>query len=182
MDLQELDVSRTVPTNAGMSGIWQPEAFAHIADLDSWEDDVAEDSALVRHIRAGEFVPINVGGDGAFQIAVRGRTGPETLSEREVRYRLISSEPYLLVSHGMLELGGLESVGNYSGAAKSGIPLTAGRYEVIIHLIDWKAEPGAADSSGKSAANALPDFVVEISSAQQADIPYRSDVQTFERA
>jgi hypothetical protein len=134
-----------------------------------------------RHVRAGEFVPINVGGDGAFEIAVRGRVGPSAVSEREERYRLVSSEPYLLISHGMLELGGLESVGNYSGAEKIEIPLTAGRYSVIIHLIDWKAEPGAADSTGKPTANALPDFVIVFSDAQSVDAAYRSKVDTFER-
>jgi hypothetical protein len=181
MEVREVDISCVVSTDAGMCGIWQPEAFAHVTDLDSWEDDVAEEGALIRYIRAGEFAPINVGGDGAFQIAVRGYAGIPTLSQREARYRLVTtSEPYLLVSYGMLELSGLEAVGSYSSGSKTQIPLVAGRYSVVIHLIDWKAEPGAVKSDGKAIAGALPDFVVELSSAQVSALKYRTQVQTFE--
>ena len=115
MELQDLESSYGVGTSAGLCGLWQPEAFSQVADLDSWEDEVADDSALIRHIGAGEFVPINVGGNGAFQVALRGRTSATVLSERETQYRLVSSKPYLLKSLGALELGGLESVGSYSG-------------------------------------------------------------------
>jgi len=182
MELPELDVSYAVVTSAGMCGLWRSDAFSWVTNLDSWEDEVADDSALVRHINAGELVPINVGGDGAFQIALRGRVDPSTLSERESRYRLVSSEPYFLVSDGELELGGLESVGTYSGAPKVNIPLAKGNYSVVVHLVDWKAEPGAADSNGKPSADALPDFVIEVSEALPIGTSYRSKVQTFERS
>jgi hypothetical protein len=180
LELRELDISQVVATAAGMCGIWQPEAFSHVTDLNSWEDDVAEDSALIRHIRAGEFTPINVGADGAFQIVVRGRVSSPALSEREASYLEASSEPYLLISNGMLELGGLEAVGSYTRAAKTRIPLTAGKYSAEIYLIDWKAEPGAADKSGGATAEALPDFIVTLSIARAAGELYRSRVETFE--
>jgi hypothetical protein len=181
MELRDLKSSYGVGTSAGLCGLWQPEAFSQVTDLDTWEDEVAEDSALVRQIRAGGFVPINVGGSGAFQVALRGRSAETTLSDRQTRYRLVSSEPYLLVSHGDLELGGLESVGSYSGAPKVHIPLAEGSYSVVVHLLDWKAEPGSTDADGKPAADALPDFVVEISYALPAGSAYRSKVETFER-
>jgi CdiI immunity protein len=88
MELQDLESSYGVGTSAGLCGLWQPEAFSQVADLDSWEDEVADDSALIRHIGAGDFVPINVGGNGAFQVALRGRTSATVLSERETQYRL----------------------------------------------------------------------------------------------
>lgn len=181
MELRDLDVSHPVGTSAGLCGLWQPEAFVHVTDLDSWEDEVAEESALVRHIGAGHFVPINVGGDGAFQVIVRGRTGDTTLSEREARYRIVSSKPYLLVSNGELELGGLESIGSYSGVPKVRISLLEGAYSVVIHLIDWKAEPGGATIEGKPTPSALADFVVEISEALPEGASYRTKVETFER-
>jgi hypothetical protein len=180
VELSELDISQVIATAAGMCSIWQPDAFALVTDLDSWEHEVAEESALIRHIRAGEFAPINVGGDGAFRITVRGSKHDPTMSEREAAYLETSSEPYLLISRGTLELGGLESVGYYTGAAKTRIPLTAGRYSVRISLIDWKAEPGAIDKNGRATAAALPDFIATLSVAQATNESYRSKVQTFE--
>jgi hypothetical protein len=182
MELQDLESSYGVGTSAGLCGLWQPEAFSQVAGLDSWEDEMADDSALIRHIGAGEFVPINVGGNGAFQIALRGRTSATVLSdEREAQYRLVPSEPYLLKSLGELELGGLESVGSYSGAPKIRIALAEGLYSVVFHLVDWKAEPGGADAAGKPTDNALPDFVVEISRELPPGSEYRTKVETFER-
>ncbi|MFD6530286.1 hypothetical protein [Streptomyces sp. NPDC060184] len=79
-----------------------------------------------------------------------------------MQYRLVSSQPYLLVSDGLVALGGLEAVGEYSGADRLRIPLDPGRYAVQVHLIDWKAESGALDANGKPGDNALGDFVIEI--------------------
>jgi hypothetical protein len=179
--LQDLNVSSPAVSRAGMFGLWRPEAFAQVADLDSWEDEVADNSALVRHIGAGEFVPINIGADGAFQFALRGRIGATTLSNREAAYCMVTSEPYLLRSNGSVELGGLEAVGSYSGEPKVKIPLDGGAYSVVISLIDWKAEPGAANAQGKPTADALPDFIIEVSDAQIREIAYRSKVETFDR-
>jgi hypothetical protein len=86
---------------------------------------VAEGSALEGRISVGAFVSINIGGNGAFQVAMRGVEAPGNLSERERPYLVVSSEPYLLVSEGVLGLGGLEAVGSYAGAEKVEIPLMA---------------------------------------------------------
>jgi hypothetical protein len=179
--LRELHISALVATSAGLCGLWQPQRFDHITELDMWEDEVADDAALAGHISAGAFVPINVGGDGAFQVELRGVEGPGRLTSRERTYLLVSSEPYLLVSEGSLELGGLEAVGGYSGADKIQVPLDAGRYSVIVHLIEWEAEPGSRDESGKPSASALPDFIVEIFEEPPGGLIYRSKVETFER-
>jgi hypothetical protein len=181
MRLLDLRTSALVVTNAGLCGLWQPERFLHITGLDAFEDEVADDSALERHIRAGAFVPINVGGDGAFQVELRGVESPGNLNSREQAYLLVSSEPYLLISEGSLELGGLEAVGSYSGAEKIQVPLDAGRYSVVVHLIDWEAEPGGRDERGDPSASALPDFIVEIFEERPGELKYRSKVETFER-
>jgi hypothetical protein len=181
MQLRDLNVSRAVATDAGLFGIWRTSAFAHVSELDQWEDEVAEDSALSRRIADGAFVPINIGGGGAFQVAVRGVESPGHLSEREREYLLVSSEPYLLISDGELELGGLEGVGNYSGAETVGISLDSGRYAVVVHLLDWQAEPGSRGSDGKPSPDALPDFIAEIFVDSRERPEYRAKVETFER-
>ncbi|MBC6451699.1 DUF6386 family protein [Actinokineospora xionganensis] len=167
------DPGRVVYTSAGLCAVWQPEAFAHVVDLDTWEDHVAEDEALIRQIAAGAFVPINIGGDGAFQVVIR----QTPLTERERRYLLVSSEPYLLISKGSVNLGGLENVGEYVGDGEE-LELPAGRYSVYVHLIDWKLEPGSF-ADGEPTASALPDFVVEVAPETDADQVYRGQVRTF---
>ncbi|WP_175611220.1 hypothetical protein [Mycobacterium sp. SP-6446] len=175
----EWELSEPVRTDAGMFAIWQPERFGAITDFESWEDEVSEDAALLRHIDAGAFVPIYIGGDGAFQFAVRGGQTRPGLTDREQRYRLVSSEPYLFVSRGSARLGGLEAVGWDDGDFVA-LPLPPGRYAVHVHLIEWNAEPGAAGPDGKPTANALPDFVIEISNPVGAE-RFRTSLQTFER-
>jgi hypothetical protein len=182
MQLRDLNVSRAGATDAGMFGIWRTSVFAHVSELDQWEDEVAEDSALARQIADGAFVPLNIGGGGAFQAAVRGVESPGQLSEREREYLLVSSEPYLLISDGELELGGLEGVGNYSGAETVGISLDSGQYAVVVHLLDWQAEPGSRGSGGEPSPNALPDFIVEIFADSRERSGYRAKVETFERS
>jgi hypothetical protein len=164
-----------------MFGVWRASAFDHVNDLDRWEDEVAEDSALEAQIAVGAFVPINIGGDGAFQFAVRGVEALGNLSDRERSHLLVSSEPYLLVSDGVLELGGIEAVGSYSGAEKVEIPLDSGRYAAVVHLVDWQAEPGSHGTDGNPSAGALPDFIVEIVTDVHGALKYRTKVETFER-
>jgi hypothetical protein len=163
-----------------MCALWQPEHFAQVADLEAWESDVAEDAALVRHMQEGAFVPINIGGDGIFQVTVRGGQGHAGLSEREARYVLVSSQPYLLDSHGTISLGGLESVGGSLRQDSIKVPIESGRYSVSVHLVDWKAEPGAFASTGKPSRNALPDFIVEVND-ELVVAGYRTAVNTFDR-
>ncbi|TLQ47251.1 hypothetical protein [Streptomyces marianii] len=181
MQLRDVDVSHAVVTSAGLFGVWRASAFDHVSELDQWEDEVAEDSALERQIAAGAFVPINIGGNGAFQVAMRGVEAPGNLSERERTYLLVSSEPYLLVSDGALELGGLEAVGSYAGAEKVEIPLDSGRYAVVVHLVDWQAEPGSRGGDGNPSADALPDFILEIFADVHGELKYRTKVETFDQ-
>ncbi|MDQ0930921.1 hypothetical protein [Streptomyces turgidiscabies] len=181
MQLRDVDVSQAVATSAGLFGVWRASAFEHVNELEQWEDEVAEDSALERQILAGAFVPINIGGNGSFQIAVRGVEAAGNLSERERSYLLVSSEPYLLVSDGVLELGGIEAVGNYTGAEKVEIRLDSGRYAAVVHLVDWQAEPGGRGADGNPSSGALPDFIVEIFTDVQGELKCRTKVETFDR-
>jgi hypothetical protein len=181
MNAQPWEISHTVRTDAGMCALWQPEHFAHVTGLDSWEDDVAEDAALVEHMKQGTFVPINVGGDGTFQITVRASAAGTGLRDRESRHVLVSSEPYLVISHGTLCLSGLEAVGALAGEQAFTLPVDAGRYSATVHLIDWKADPDSTTAQGQPTDDALPDFVVLISEAATSEAGFRTQVQTFDR-
>jgi hypothetical protein len=182
MQLRYLNITTAVATGAGLFGIWRASAFVEVVGLDSWEEQAAEDTALRQHIDDGSFVPINIGGDGSFQMAVRGVETPGQLDERESQYLLVSSKPYLIISDGFLELGGLEAVGSYSGAEKVEVELDEGRYCVVIHLLDWKAEPGSVDADGNPTSSALSDFVIEVFKEPLDGLEYRLEVETFERS
>jgi hypothetical protein len=176
-----LDLARPLVTNAGMFGLWRPERFSAVVDLDTWEDEVADNASLAGKIAEGAFVPINVGGDGAFQFMVRGSAPGESLSDRERRFLIVSSEPYRLVSGGSVELGALEAVGPQADEQAVSIPLPAGGYSVVVHLVDWQAEPGMVTEDGDPATDALSDFVIEIFDELSAGSVYRTSVETFDR-
>ena len=72
-------------------------------------------------------------------------------------------------------LGGLEEVG--SGGTL--LPLPAGRYAVVVHLIDWQSDPASVGPDGSPAEGALPDFAVTISEAP-AGTAYRKNIETFD--
>ncbi|MYS20815.1 hypothetical protein GA0115240_123622 [Streptomyces sp. DvalAA-14] len=175
-------VSATVATDAGMLVLWDPQRFKAVVDYDTWEDELLEDEDIVGHIEAGSLVPLNVGGDGAFGVLVRSGTAaaPATLTKRETAHQLGASQPYLFVSRGRALVGGIEYV---SGAASSGVierPVPEGRCAVVIHLIDWQAETGSQDETGRPVPGALPDFVVLINPAQPGHEAFRTAVNTFE--
>lgn len=171
------EISRVVRTNAGMCALWQPESF-NFEEFEDWEDWATENWNIAGSIASGLVVPVNVGGDGVFQVAVRWDDSAG-LTEAEQRCLLVSSDPYLLISVGWFVLGGLEDVGDAEFASANRAPLAEGRYSVTVHLIDWKVDPTSVDAFGNPAENALPDFVVVIGAAAVG--PFRTKVQTFDR-
>ncbi|MFE1522092.1 hypothetical protein ACFW9I_35770 [[Kitasatospora] papulosa] len=165
-----------------MLALWDPQHFQAVVDYNTCEKELLEDEDIVRHIQEGAFVPLNVCGDGAFGILVRTASAdaPARLTERAAAHRLITSQPSHFVSRGRVLVGGIETV---SGNASDGViehPVPQGRYAVVVHLIDWQAEPGSQDADGRPVPEALPDFVVLINSAQSGQGAYRTAVQTFE--
>jgi hypothetical protein len=82
-----------------------------------------------------------VGADGVFEVLIRWGFSGSGITEREGRYVLVSSDPYLLVSPGVLYLGGLEEAGDLPGKDANRIELPRGRYSAVVHLVDWKADP-----------------------------------------
>jgi hypothetical protein len=170
------------PTDAGMHCLWNQAAFAAVKDYDSWERELLEDADIERHIRAGNFVPLNIGSDGAMEIEIRIGTAesPAQLNARDTKYLIVASEPYYLRSTGMIGVCGIESVAVPPGADVGSMKLPAGDYAVTVHLIAWDEEPGMQTDEGP-APGALPDYLVLINPAGTAN-QFRTSVQTFAKS
>lgn len=170
-------------TDAGMYALWTPSRFTGITDYETWENALLEDDDITQRVQAGELVPINIGGDGAFQFLVRVSTASQApaLTSRERQHLLASSQPYRYLSDGTARLSGIEHIRADPGPATPTLTVPAGPSAVTIHLIDWGAEPGAKDARGKPASWALPDFVVLINPEDTTGNPYRTRLRTFDR-
>ena len=162
-------------TDAGMLALWRGSAFSDVDGYDAWERRVNE--RLAEAVRSGELVPVGIRGDGAF--GVRVVAAPEHATERETRYTVVTSQPYLLVSDGgPIFLSGIEAVGAGESSAFT-LTLTEGRYAVTASLVAWDEEPGARSPDGRPRAGALPDFVVAISPSDGSET-FRTSEITFD--
>jgi hypothetical protein len=176
-----IEVAMTAVTDAGLFALWNPSRFSHVTDYSSWDASLGDDADVARHARAGDLVPIDLDADGAFGFLVRAdTTRAVTLTEREQLYVTASSKPYLLLGEGTAHLSGIEYVSAAPPPATPAIGLPEGRYCVTVHLIDWAAESGARDPSGKPADGALPDVVVLLGPAPE-DGRFRTTTRTFSR-
>ncbi len=175
------NINRTFATDSGMLALWEPHHFQNITDYDSWEHELLDDADISRHIQQGAFVPINIQSDGAFQCVVRAASAevPATLSDRECRYLVVSSEPYLFRSRGTVAISGIEHISQSPDKSTGSFPLRAGDWAVTIHLIDWPSEPGAKSPDGNPTSTALSDFVILLNPAA-TQTRYRTKVDTFE--
>ena len=108
-------ISRTIGTDAGKCALWQTEYFESTGDPGDWDDWASDPGLLTQAIPAGAFVPIGVGADGVFEVLVRWGFSGEGLTERERRCVVVSSEPYLLTSPGVVYVGKLEEAGDFPG-------------------------------------------------------------------
>ena len=103
----------TVATDAGTLALWRGSAFIGVDGYDAWEERVNE--RLIDAIRSGELVPVGIQADGAF--GVRVAVTPDAATEREARYTLVTSQPYLLVADGgPVFLSGIEVVISVAGS------------------------------------------------------------------
>jgi hypothetical protein len=172
-----IEIKAVVKTGSRMLAMWDAEPFEEVVDYDSWEAQLCLDDDIQQHVRAGNLVPINIDSDGAFEVLVRYGTAP-ALTQREAVHLVVMSEPYLLVSSGDVWLSGIEGVGWAEDAVE--LPVGAGEHEVVLHIIDWHAEPGSTTEDGMPAPDALPDFVVLVRPAGENSGPYRDEIATFE--
>jgi len=174
-----VEITEALATDAGLFGLWSPTSFHDVVDYETWEAALLEDADIERHIAVGAFVPINIGGDGAYQFVARvgSTSAPAGLTEREHKYLTVMSDPYLFVAAAGAVISGIEHVGDDPDIGLR-IPLEQGRWQVTVALVDWTAEPGAQDDDGAPKPGALPDFVVLINPEDGAD--YRAKVETFD--
>ena len=165
----------TVATDAGLLALWRSSAFEDVDSYPAWERRVED--RLAEAVRDGELVPIGIGDDGAF--AVRVAVAPDELSEREARYAVTTSQPYLLVTDGAeLALSGIESVGDLSRSPLT-VSVPEGHYAVRVVLVAWDEEPGGRGEDGRPTSTALPDFVVTIEPSAGTET-FRLDEETFD--
>jgi hypothetical protein len=175
-------VSGVVRTDAGMCALWSPASFHDVTDYGSWERELLDDADVARHVRAGSVVPINIGSDGTFAVRVRTTSGPENVAptEREARFVMVSSEPYLFETQGGAFVSGLEHICRDPDPPALSVPIGPGRWAATVYLVDWEAEPGSKEPSGQPAPGALPDFLVVVNPALSIE-GFRQEVATFER-
>jgi hypothetical protein len=158
-----MKMRKSLSTGSGMWGVWNYEFYRKIKNFDDWSSYFEEDSDIAAQIKNKKFVPINVNSDGIFEFAVKYAEKPD---ERESKYLLASSKPYIIENSGVLKVSGIEFIeADVRDDKCITIEIPKGTYSVIIHLIDWKAEPNALDEKGLPTDKALPDFIIEINSA-----------------
>lgn len=176
-----MEFSDTVATGAGMFGLWSPPMFRGVVDYGTWEAELLEDQDIHRHVVDGVFVPINLQSDGAFHFLVRIGTPalPADLTVRESEFLVVSADPYLFVATDGAILSGIEHAGARPGPHLA-IPVPPGRWEVVVHLVDWTAEPGMQDGRGDPLPGSLPDFTI-LMNPERGPALYRAAVETFDR-
>lgn len=165
--------SAVVATDAGMLALWNGAAFEAVTSYESWETTVNE--RLNEAITLGEIVPVGIQGDGAFAVRIALASD---LTDREQRFLVVTSDPYLLSTEGPTFLSGVEAVGDRDNAPLA-LEIAPGRYAVRVALIAWDDEPGAKDAAGNPTSMALPDFVVQINPETGTET-YRTEAATFD--
>ncbi len=177
-----VEIAGVMRTDSGMFGLWSPAAFGHVSDYDSWEAELADDEDIARHLAAGAFVPVNIGFDGDFKIAVRvgSSADPAELTDRERGYLLMTSDPYVFLSAGVAVVSGIEYVHTLADIGLQ-VPLPMGRWCVRVALIQSDKEPGQRDEQGQPLPSALPAFTLLINPEQDPNSTYRTSVATFEQ-
>jgi len=176
----ENKIRKTLATGSGIHCLWNPSYFSSITDYDSWEKELLEDEDILRSIKSGNFVPININSDGVFEFEVRVGTSElfQELSKREKKYLTISSEKYRYVSNGLACISGIEYVCSSPDENVGTLAIENGEYEVTVHLIGWDEEPNMINVDGTPKQEALPDFIVIMNPALDGSL-YRLDVSTF---
>jgi hypothetical protein len=127
---ERAELSCVAHTDAGMLAIWDPASFATVVDYDTWEVALLDDKDIIGHVGQGGLVPICIGADGAWGVTLRVGTGDQRadLTEREKQYLIVSSEPYLFVSAGLVCVSGLEAITAEPDEAVSRLAMPIGRF------------------------------------------------------
>lgn len=170
-------VDEVISADAGMWCLWDLDAYEHVDSYDAWEVEFCEDEDILRQIQARTFVPINLFSDGCckFRLKVDGQ-----LEEKERAYLLGESQEYLFRTNGQLALTGLESAGH---TPEDGIfiELEPGAYSVKAYAIDWEEDPDSVDANGDPTEDALPEFIIILTSDPDESKEYFTGLETFKK-
>jgi hypothetical protein len=169
------DIHAVLPTDSGMHGIWDPQAFKNVCSQAVWEKSFIENRDIEVFIKAGSFVPMYVHSDGAPLIHVRiaRNNAKAALLTSEKQYVAKESDEYLFVSTGALAVSGIEYIGRLAPMAAKMTPLGVGRWSVRVVEMNAPHSP-----DGKSSPD-VPDFVVLVNPESSPAANYRQSVETF---
>lgn len=169
------DIRASLPTDSGMHGIWDPNAFKDLCSFEAWEKTFVNDPDIEASIKTGSFVPIYVHSDGTPLINVRiGRNeSMATLTPAETQHVRNESDPFLFLSTGTLAVSGIEYIGGRGPTTARMTPLESGRWSVRVFDL---AAPEGPD--GKPLPE-IPDFVVLVNPESSPALKYRESVETF---
>lgn len=158
-----------------MLALWRGSAYADVDGYDAWEEQVND--RLADAIESGELVPIGIQSDGAF--GVRVAVSPDGATDRETTYKVVTSEPYLLVADGgPIFLSGIEAVGDTSSSPIT-LSLPRGDFAVRATIVAWDEEPGSRNPDGGPGPDALPDFLITVAPRDGIDV-FRTSEMTFD--
>jgi hypothetical protein len=170
-----------VVSRSGLYALWAPQPARPWRDFAAWQQDPVANGELRWLVRGGAVVPIHAHVSGAFAFTVRVGTPaePAQLSMREDECRALISEPYRVVTDGRLVLSGVEQVQTVSPKESLFLVVAPGTYAVTIHLIDVDLDPRSRTEDGRLSDDALPDFVLTVRKAIDAD-EFRYQLETFD--
>lgn len=171
--IAEHSLRRVYVTDAGMHGLWSPEAYRDVGEH-NWQAHFTENSSIEAHIARGEFVPIYVHSDGAPVIEVRVDSDavPARLTEQERSWVKVASDPYLFVSNCRANVSGIEYIGGQPTVEVSSIAVPPGRWRAVVHLLSWP------ENSYDEKTRYPPDFIVTLTPETGATV-YRQVTETF---
>ncbi|MEW6280591.1 MAG: hypothetical protein AB1758_18345 [Candidatus Eremiobacterota bacterium] len=167
-------------TTTGMCGLWDSTHFPMIYDAESWAEQMGSEPDLLRHVRGGYFVPVNLRCPGAFYYEVRvGRTaGMEHPGPREAAWIAASSHDYLFRSSGWLCFGDYRHVEVVPSDRVGVLAVDPGEYVASVHILAWDEEQGSQDEEGNRSEAALPDLLILLNPAPPTFNP-PGTLQTF---
>jgi len=170
-------LDKSITTDCGMWALWDYAAYEQVDSYDAWQENFCEDEDIARQVETGRFVPVNIRTDGCFAFRVKV---DEPLDDREREYVAAASGEYLFRTEGTAVLSGLENVtGAYREVSAITLSLPAGSYSAQVFLIDWEKEPGARIDEETPSPDALPDFVLVLTSGADETRRYRTALDTF---
>jgi hypothetical protein len=168
---------KVLATDSGMWGIWDYYTYSHIDSYEDWDKIFYENINIEKQIVQNTFVPINIRQDGSFEFQVKIN---DKLDNREEKYLLVKSKPYLFQTAGKIKLCGIEKIEkNIKENDCLTLDIEKGKYTINICLIQWDQEPNMRLENGTPKPNALPDFIVLINSVENENIEYNKNIETF---